>query len=51
MAKIKSGDRVKSLEWANTTGRVIRVEDDCVYVRWDGSWIEDERHISNVKKL
>ncbi len=47
---IRKGDRVTSTQWADTHGRVTRVDDTSVFVHWDDTSFEDERDHHQVTR-
>ena len=51
MTDIRKGDRVATDNWADGTyeGVVKRVDEDSVYVHWNGSFAEDQMDPTDVR--
>ncbi len=52
MTGFKQGDRVRDRKWRGQfTGTVRRVDDDSVFVVWDGGFVEDQMSVDEVEPL
>lgn len=49
MLNLQAGDRVESLQWKGTMGRITGVDGCRVFVHWDGTSFEDESTIDCVR--